>query len=256
MSRINAIVILALLSLSAPLAAQALPGYERILIPVAVRDIPGAFGSNWSTAVWASNLAPTGRDFLADEQCFATLCPPRYLNGLEARPVGFKSQPSSNPGLVAFVQAPSNDFFLQTLVRDTSQQAYSSGTEIPAVRETAFRGDRIRLVRVPVEARFRQLLRIYALDAVPGARVRVRFRDEFRREIGATDLALEIPTGAGREYKPAYAQLSDFLAVVPGLLAARTVIIDVEPLTPNLRIWAFVSITNNDAQHVTAITMN
>lgn len=182
--------------------------------------------------------------------------PTIVLAPLEARPVAFKSQPSSNPGLVSFVQAPSNDFFVQTLVRDTSQQAESSGTELSGVREAAFRSDLIRLVRVPIEPRFRQLLRIYALDAEPGSRVRVRFRDEFRREIGVTELPLQIPAGAGREYKPAYAQLSDFIALAPALATQRIAIVDVEPLTPNLRIWAFVSITSNDAQHFTAITMN
>ena len=256
MLRIAALAVFALSIPQASVVAQQVQGYERALIPVAVRNVPGEFGSIWSTSVWASNLALVRKDFLADEQCFATLCPPIALNPMESRPVAFKAQPSSNPGLVVFIEAPGKNVFLQTLVRDISQQSDSGGTELPAVREAAFREDLIRLVPIPMEPRFRQLLRIYALDAEQGSMVRVRFRDEFRRELGATDLSLQIPEGTGREFKPAYAQLSQFLALVPSLAAWRTVIVDVEPLTPGLRIWAFVSVTNNDAQHVTAITLD
>jgi hypothetical protein len=55
--------------------------------------------------------------------------------------------------------------------------------------------------------------------------------------------------------EPAYAAYAGFEEILqtPGI-HPPALRIEVEPLTPGSRFWAFVSITNNDTQRVTLVT--
>jgi hypothetical protein len=66
--------------------------------------------------------------------------------------------------------------------------------------------------------------------------------------LGEKIIALQ-PFGAEA---PGYAELGDLSQIAP-LGNEQKVALEVEPLTPGLRMWAFVSITNNETQHVTVI---
>jgi hypothetical protein len=48
-------------------------------------------------------------------------------------------------------------------------------------------------------------------------------------------------------------QVGDLLQRYPALIAHETVTIEVTPVRPDVRLWAFVSVTNNLTQHVTLI---
>jgi hypothetical protein len=52
---------------------------------------------------------------------------------------------------------------------------------------------------------------------------------------------------------PGYAEIG-FVASLPELRDSALVHIELAPLSPEQRIWAFVSVTNNETQHVTTIS--
>ncbi|HUP44234.1 MAG TPA: hypothetical protein VM779_01865 [Thermoanaerobaculia bacterium] len=145
-----------------------------------------------------------------------------------------------------FGQAARLSFNLR--VRDLSRQAETLGTEIPVVRESEFLTEKMTLLNVPTDERFRPMLRVYRFLAFlePPGTVRLRFY-----RIGVTpDVLLSEQTLALAGSGIGYAQLASF---PPEVLNETAVRIDLELLTP-MQFWAFVSVTNNATQHVTIIT--
>jgi hypothetical protein len=160
--------------------------------------------------------------------------------------------PESAPA--ALIQVPSDsvdslEFALR--VRDVSRQSDSWGTEVPMVREDrAFRRP-FDLLNVPLQARFRQMLRIYDFEDRTGGTVRVQYYDmttgQLLKESVVTLLA---PTGI---FTPAYLQSDVFsqLGDRPGVDRIR---VRISPTSDAQRLWAMVSVTNNVTQEVTMIT--
>jgi hypothetical protein len=50
---------------------------------------------------------------------------------------------------------------------------------------------------------------------------------------------------------PGHARITDLVSAYPVLTGVERLRIEIEPLTPDVRFWAFVSTTNNETQHVT-----
>jgi hypothetical protein len=148
-------------------------------------------------------------------------------------------------------------------VRDVSREAEGFGSEVPVVRTQDFRADGVSLLGIPNQPSLRLMLRMYALDKV-GGDVRVRIYEQRGADIHLGDLAGDA-LFAERTYAltnihgslipelqdnyPAYAQAADL--PMPSTPLAR---IDIVPLTPGMRIWAFASATNNTTQQVTVIS--
>jgi hypothetical protein len=116
---------------------------------------------------------------------------------------------------------------------------------------------------IPVDSRFRSLLRVYDFDPGDGHEVEVRI---FRTPSTITfpspsslapdqlllDTVLQLRNAGLPALYPGYATLS-----IPDLLTVGIndrLRVEVVPLTPLLRYWAFVSVTNNETQHVTVVT--
>jgi hypothetical protein len=248
-NRLIPLVFIALLSTSA--FGQTV---SRVLIPVAVGPSPGAFGSLWVSEFWARNDASSSRSFDADEFC-VTLCAPKTLVPTETRQVPFSPQPAGDPGLIAYVEGLPGDVTFNLRVRDLSRQAETWGTELPVIHEGDLLTGEKSLLNVPVESRFRQTLRIYSLDGTE-ARFRLRaFALSTNETLGTAGIVLRAPTpGPQLPYKPSYAQLGDIVPLFPRTSGLGTVGLQLTPLTPAVRYWAFLSITNNETQHVTTIT--
>jgi len=160
-------------------------------------------------------------------------------------------------------------------VQDTSRQAQTWGTTIPVVREKDVYTSTLHLLDVPVDSHFRSALRIYDFDADDAPKqVRVRIYDlcgPFFTPIPAecptaprVDTFLTLTGGAVPQY-PSSVMVADILTAFPDLANVKAiplpfgdsrpaaVRVDIDPISPNLRFWAFVSATNNDTQHVTTI---
>jgi hypothetical protein len=147
------------------------------------------------------------------------------------------------------------DIKVELRVRDLSRQHSTWGTEIPVIDEAKAAQQTVQLLAVPIDTDFRSLLRVYDFDPAPGHFAVVRVfkpsggltSDELLKEIS---LPLRVPR-APDEY-PGYAQLS--ISGLADLPMSGNLRIEVVPTTTGLRFWAFVSVTNNDTQHVTLIT--
>lgn len=238
------------------------PSVERILLPVVVSRSTGAFGSEWESELTVHSEAGGLRSLsVAWAGCQIT-CPgePVSLDRGATRTFRgaiYYDQTASRPGALLYAIRNEADLFSFSLhIMDRSRSATNAGTEIPVIRERELYAGRIILLNVPFKSGFRNLLRIYdpfPLDDTPVVRVRVISVDNeilLERSIGLESL----PSNPLVPAYPGYAQLADFGDVQSRLGSGQNARIEIEPLTPGLKFWAFVAVTNNDTQHVTTIT--
>lgn len=105
---------------------------------------------------------------------------------------------------------------------------------------------------MPTDSRFRQILRIYGFDPARPGLVEVRFFAEDATLIATKQVAL---TNVHQDPRfPTYGEIAWLTGELPEIAAEDRVRIEIVPLTPGLRLWAFVSVTNNETQHVTVVT--
>jgi len=266
----NALLCLAVLLL-VPLAAtaQQAPSY-RVLLPVFFEEpVPGAFGSQWKTLMAIHN--PTTQEFhinwCNEEVCSRVLVPnaqlmpgetqttlPEFtdeaLNGvggprlLHIGPLGAGSLPPSQLS-----------FALRAL--DVSRLETNAGTEVPVVRQEQFRTATTNLLNVPVDPNFRLTLRIYETK-LQRADFRVRVFDQLSNfPLGNKVLSLSyrFEPSDTEMYEPPYVQIGDMYDLVLSIVNLPPRLrVQIEPLTPGSEFWAFVSITNNETQHLTLVT--
>ena len=249
-------IVLALMTL----VAAAASAEEFVLIPIAARDIPGANGS-----IWRSSLSVTNH---SEHDV--------YVSGIEPCQVGICVTPLISPKTTVLITTPFGGSYISTddpdslaiqlRVQDISRQAETWGTTIPTVRESqALTAPRTaNLIGIPVTAEFRSLLRVYDFDRIdenPPTKIRVRFYSINPVQTppnGPHDVLL-LETTYELVPDPAYPphwtprMASIPLWAISELSGVQVVRIEVEPLTQGLRFWAFVSVTNNNTQHVTVI---
>jgi hypothetical protein len=207
---------------------------ERVLLPIAVQDVPGAYGSVWTSEVWA-DIRASGVTILLVRQPHANPQPP----GSQQLSL-FLSEAGSEPGQFLAVTRGA-DITFNLRVRDQTRDAETWGTEIPVVWERDFRTT-VTLLPVPANDEFRSTVRVYG--ATEGA-VRVRITDLETSAVLSDDIVTLPPTIS--EFLPPYAELN-----LPS--NANRMRVDVDAASPDLRFWAFASVTNNATQHVTTIT--
>ena len=149
-------------------------------------------------------------------------------------------------------------------VRELSRLADSAGTEVPVIREDRFSTSSADLVNVPVNPGLRQTLRIYALPDVPDPEVEVRYYRQPNDSGPRFDTTIELLRANRVRLRmreasepvnvfPAIAEVGN-IETFPELVSEETIWIEVAPLTPGLRIFALLSLTDNDTQQVTIIS--
>lgn len=222
--------------------------FEKILVPV-VYDGPGAGGSIWRTEVVARNTLAAG----------VAIDLWRSVNGIA-------SIPPSVPVSLSLGDAPAGVFLivpratasrihLNAVVRDISREAREWGTELPIVRESGFQTAPIDLLNIPIDGRFRHKLRIYALSSSPTyAQVTVYWmadggalRTRVATLVSAEACSLLRPCASN----PAFASIDDLLSSLQS--ENGRVGITIQP-TDGTPLWAFLTVTNNETQHVTIVS--
>lgn len=225
---------------------------ERYILPVAVRDpVPGAFGSLFKTEFWILNTGTAAVTILVDCNI---LCDPIRLQPNEAGlNVGYiHSLGSSLYGFGQAESGPANDLKFSLRIQDVSRQALTWGTEVPVVRERDMKGT-VHLIDVPTDSRFRQALRLYSFT--PG-QVRLRIHELRADRTGPALLVDEILTLASMRPaagEPFSFQILNLVAAFPQIASSPRTRIELIGLG-DAKLWAFVSITNNETQHITLIT--
>lgn len=151
-------------------------------------------------------------------------------------------------------------------VRDLSRQSQTWGT-VPVVRSRELK-QLVQLVEIPMQERFRQTLRIFALPqkltCCTSARVRfysIPSSNLLHEMIVQLQLA-PFSIGGFEDGSPGSPDFPvqpegatiDLLSTIPELAGNASVRIEVD--TPGLlrRLWAFVAVTNNETQHVTLVS--
>jgi hypothetical protein len=233
--------------------------WQRILLPVALLETPGANGSLWRTDV--TGYLHSGLVEVDPRFCFRSQCPPlpigRPFDLLAAKVA--PPHPRLPSSFVFLRAADGKSLTLNLRVRDLTRTAETWGTEMPAVYDTEFRTSPIVLMPLPVDPLFRTTLRVYDLDARPGATVAIQVyadQEETPRATLVRTLATvpDTYTTALLPMYPGYLQIDALAEAGTALAGAKTAWLRVEPRTPGLRFWTFASVTNNPTGHVTTVT--
>ncbi|MFA6954689.1 MAG: hypothetical protein WC538_02315 [Thermoanaerobaculia bacterium] len=247
--------------------------WEALLLPIHIPNVvEGAYGSRWiiDWSVLNENETPleAGLDLLAIDVSCQVTCPafpPLYPGAVESYLRLVSPNIGSPPPVALFhVRKEAAEHLTGSLrTRDLTRQSENWGCEIPIIRERELQSS-VTLVDVPREERFRQRLRIY--DPVyPAEPARVEFFDPSGPLLVAKEVELAWPVGSigglppvgrfpgspGFPLQPAVAEID--LGAVPELQGHERIRIRVTARYGQ-KIWAFVSITNNETQHVSTVT--
>jgi hypothetical protein len=242
--------------------------YETILLPsFTYQELPGAFGSRWriDQGIYNGNdvdlEAPV--DFMNFEHNCPTLCTTGpNIAALRVSPIPAMEPFTRSPNWLIHVRKPLDTALRFSLrVRDVSRQEENWGTELPVVHEREFT-PRVQLFDIPLQPRFRQTLRVYALPqgTTCCTDVTIRFysidlnsnTNTLLHEMTAK-LILP-PASAGSPEFPAQPETVElsFLGNIPQLAGTDRVRIEIDGGTRP--IWAYATITNNETQAVTVVS--
>lgn len=244
-------------------AASAQPSV-RVLIPVAIEDhVIGAYGSDWETDFVVTNTGGKAAALagvrsgcvVVCEGYFASVAPGATVH---ARP--FPVAPNSAGHFILVEPDAIQNLHMALRVHDTSRALQTWGTVIPVVREDEAFVHPFELLDVPADARsFRSLLRIYGFshDVPMSVTVRV-FRSSTSgaapQDVPSDDLVTEktftLSTSVYTQ-RPVYAEW--MLDGFDRQVAADRVRVEIVPNSSTTPVWAFISVTNNETQHVTVI---
>jgi hypothetical protein len=221
--------------------------FQRILIPV-LYEGPGGFGSQWTTEAAMTNWGGTGNQGHELEPVLEVSKPLPVLLFGEQTPSLISLFGNHGSGLLLFVPH-GQDVRFGNVIRDTSRDASQFGTEVPVVREEDT-DTFIELTNIPFDPRFRLQLRIYGLEGV-GFTVDVKDKNGQGStvELNGPCTGAQMPCNSNQ---PAYASV-DLRAIYPSLKEGR-LRIGISSRVPNRKLWAFVTVTNNDTQDVTVIS--
>jgi hypothetical protein len=243
--------------------------YEKLLLPTVVNQPqPGAFGSLWVTKLTITNTSNQPVDaypYFEQGGIVCDLCGPAALSpNTTIAPLVNPDRPGYR-GTFFLVDRRFVDQVSITLrAQDLSRESQTWGTAIPVVRENEFTNATRSMNDVPMDSRFRQTLRIYSLDSSQSSIVRVTVygvtidpaHPALKPDtlLGSRDFALKDNVGllpSNTVTLPGFLEISsiDLIASTTGYDQVR---IDVKPLDAS-RIWAFLTVTNNETQHVTVI---
>jgi hypothetical protein len=238
--------------------------WSQILIPLIGADAPGQDNSLWRTEVTALIASDTQIEV---HPGFCELLP----GCLTILPLPLRKPFNAYQQLAGFTSgalgqfiyvAPANEprLHLNSRVYDVSRSEQTAGSEIPIARARDFRSTLVSLVGIPVAPQYRHTLRVYDLDGRAGGQVTIHvYADDETTPRATVVRALTLPSGARstiqeRPTHPAVLQID--LAHIASLTGAETVRVDIEPFDAGLRLWSFVSVTNNDTHHVTTFSLN
>jgi hypothetical protein len=235
--------------------------YEKLLLPLTPGLSRGANGSLWDTRVTMLIASDTPIQ-LFPTPCIIGICPPPNP------PLRTPFLPESHRLIDSESSDPRGWFFytgrgdaskLRVNIRthDLSRALLTWGTEIPVVRESDVTTDRVVLLDVLHASDFRHTLRVYDFDGIDGAQVRINVHAMFRAEPLATFTRTLVARGLRATFallpqQPAYVAFDS--RELPPIDPIQQIWYSIEPLTPGLRLWAYVTVTHNVTQHVTTIS--
>ncbi len=239
-------LLVALLAASTPLVANP-SGFVTALVAINPGTVPGAFGAQWTTTLWASNNSDADANIgcvYAGEGC--TVLRAHTTVQIPA-PAGL-THPGffMNAVFIPVVQpTPPNAISFDLRVTDSVTAPHSAGTEIPLVRPNDF-VPVVVIASVPLNGHSRSKLRIYGLA---NGSVTVRaIGDIQNREYLNTSLTLSSADTPGPMMQfPSYAEIDLPSGTAPDDTAMRV------EVDGTMKVWAFVSVTDDESQQLTIV---
>lgn len=243
------------LGLALLLCAAALPlaadDVEPVLLSVQPSYIVCGFGGFETQLVVYNPSARTMRGACVDDMC-GPIAPGGHL----------LSGPTLGGSFPTFLYLPKDEAEQLRMSLVTRSHMWGSDevglAELPIVRASEFRDKTIDIVGVRMEPGFRQALRLYALDGTQYSAVDVRVYDlttnaQIYEEVHWLEPLTDQRTPDGRALAPAFNMECDLSKELPELLDGRNVRLEIEPLMEGMKVWAFMSITDNKTQHFSTI---
>lgn len=230
--------------------------FERVLFPITLTGA-GAHGSEWHSDLVVRNDGPVEIETMPF--IYADLDSPVLPIMMSAIPRGkYARFPETTRDGGAFLYYPrdmSRFLSFSSHIVDRSRSTTDLGSEVPFVhsRDTAAS---LTLPQVRIGEGFRARLRIYDFDAFERRYVNVVVMGEdgsqhlIRATVAAE--AFACPTTPCLRPTPGFANLD--LGAMPALRNIRVADIRVDAFPRDARLWAFVSVTNNETQRVTIYT--
>jgi hypothetical protein len=234
--------------------SESFPKAERFLVPV-LGGIPGRFGALWVAELWVRNSSD--HDLLFGSGNLFTVLPPGYPQFVY-RATGRISKRAERGAIYVVEKAFADEVHLSLRIADVNRRPVSQGTEVPIVRERDWLSRPVELLDIPTDSAVRQTLRVYETEGTNETAVRVIVYP-LRENEPVAEAVLE-PRGGVRLFPrfesgaPAYAEIADLVERFPQIVVHDRLRVRIEPLTPGMRFWAFVTITDNMTQHVTVVT--
>jgi len=223
--------------------------YSRVLFPL-VYDGPGAGGSQWRSENFVRNRAPVALDTIPSIYQSVFIGGFFPLMAIPPHTQAAVPSESADNGFVLLVPRGLEPFVAYSShVRDTSRAGENNGTEIRVVleRNTA---EEVVIVGIPSDARYRPKLRMYDIDGREGpVSVHIALANGATLLDGSPILRRSFVCVTTPCEDVAFAAL-DFTTALPTLPAGGTVDVTVTG-DEGRRLWAFVSLTNNETQQVT-----
>ncbi|HYC88753.1 MAG TPA: IPT/TIG domain-containing protein [Thermoanaerobaculia bacterium] len=232
---------------------ESFAAFEPVLFPIFLGPVRGAFGSEFHTTARAVSRGEPLDIYGVDTNC-TSIDPPLLPTNpfrIGATPVELPVLCSRSVGRLFYVaDERSADFVTNLRVADVSRTRESHGVEIPVVRGDDFTTGRIVLMGVPIDARYRNTLRIYGLHT--GSQF-------VNVTVNGVTRGVALQRGE-TIFEPTFATFTDFPAQPASGPITATVVIE-DPLggrgiVPPTPVWAMISVTNNDTQQITTITPN
>ena len=228
--------------------------YERVLLPTFTRPVQGAFGSEFHTDLRIANSG-TGRIFLyglkrycgPDFSCpgISDLDWPLAVDGGDELAPNY-AEPTGEPGQFLWItKSEGAELAMNLRVYDVTRSDLNFGTEIPIVRDSEWKINRMTFLGVPTDPRFRNTLRIYGGNYPFTALVKVGDRPVVRVPMSLTTDHFDV----------GYGVFSDFPS--DGGFVRVTVDFEVDfesVVAPEVQMWGMITVTNNDTQTITTIT--
>lgn len=249
------------------LAGVATAAETRVLLPIYFEQpTSGAYGSLWQLrfAMHNSSASPyivAGCAPTENQGCPADLPGDEELlpNETESSlPVRYPRPANGVAGAVLYVGSGAasadllNDLSFELRIADLSRSATSAGTEVPVVRESAFRTSHVDLLDIPSDLRFRSVLRVFEMNRGQ-AQFSVRIYDQTSGALldDRVIMTATMPQGAMR-FQPGFAEMVD--VTQSGRFSPHPIRVEIRALTSSVAFWSYVSVTNNDSQQVTLVT--
>lgn len=240
--------------------------YERALLPIYFKDVvPGAHGTQWRTDLWIHN-GGANDVAIAPMVCpAATPCPAVFPNTYTLgaghsvhNPTAFFAEYETNLSQILYIAKPgAKDVSMSLRFADVSRNTLNGGTDLPIIRESELLTRSAQLFDVPlVGQNFRVMLRIYDVtysDAAYSVLLYPSGEGAAEATYGMTLYAVT-PRATPFRDEAAYAEFDLTSLLQLPRVWPESVRIEIKPLTPGSRFWAFASVTNNETQLVTLIT--